>query len=76
MKKKCTSLVYVPELLPEDIFSHIVCHHADQVRAQNVCEAMKRRRIRQRNFIIGLLIFSCALSVAACLAIARVSGIA
>ena len=76
MKKKCTSLVYVPELLPEDIFSHIVCHHADQVRAQNAYAAMKRRKIRERKFIAGILIFACALSVAACCAIARISGIA
>ena len=76
MKKKCTSLVYVPELLPEDIFSHLVCHHADQVRAQNAYRAMKRRKIRERRFIAAILIFACVTSLTACLAIARVSGIA
>ena len=76
MKKKCTSLVYVPELLPEDIFSHLVCHHADQVRAQNAYKAMKRRKIRERKIIVGIVIFAFVSSFAAFFAIARVSGIA
>ncbi len=76
MKKKCTAIVCVPELLPEDVFSHIVCHHADQVRARNAYKAMRRRKIRERKFISGVLIFACVSSLAACLAIVRVSGIA
>ena len=69
MKKKCTAIVCVPELLPEDVFSHIVCHHADQVRARNAYAAKERR------FIALVLAAACILAIAACCAITKSVGV-
>lgn len=49
-KEKCAALVYVPELTPEDVFSHLVCHHADVVRARNAQRAYKRQVERKRRW--------------------------
>lgn len=75
MKKKCTAIVCVPELLPEDVFSHIVCHHADQVRARNAYAANKRRKIKERRFIAFVLAAACILAIAACCAITKSVGV-
>ena len=54
--KKSTALVCVPELTPEDVFSHMVCHHADVVRARNAQRAYKRQLERKRRRIAALVI--------------------
>lgn len=55
-KEKCAALVYVPELTPEDVFSHLVCHHADVVRARNAQRAYKRQVERKRRCIASIVI--------------------
>ena len=61
-KEKCAALVYVPELTPEDVFSHLVCHHADVVRARNAQRAYKRQVERKHRCIasIGIIVSSLA----------------
>lgn len=54
--KKSTALVYVPELTPEDVFSHLVNHHADVVRAKNAQRAYRRQLERKRRRIAALVI--------------------
>lgn len=54
--KKSTALVYVPELTPEDVFSHLVNHHADVVRAKNAQRAYKRQLERKRRRIAALVV--------------------
>lgn len=68
-KEKCTALVYVPELTPEDVFSHLVCHHADVVRARNVQRAYKRQAERKRRCIASIVIVVSSLVTAATLLI-------
>ena len=75
MKKKCTSLVYVPDLTPEDVFSHIVCRHADQVRARNARRAYELRKKRERRCIAAIIIAACVLATAAWYAISRAAGL-
>ena len=75
MKKKCTSLVYIPELTPEDVFSHMVCRHADQVRARNAQKAYELRKKRERKCIAAILIVACAIATAAWYAISRGAGL-
>ena len=53
-KEKCAALVYVPELTPEDVFSHLVCHHADVVRARNAQRAYKRQ-VERKHRLLPLL---------------------
>ena len=54
-KEKCAALVYVPELTPEDVFSQLVCHHADVVRARNAHRA-KRQVERKHRCIASIVI--------------------
>lgn len=68
-KEKCTALVYVPELTPEDVFSHLVCHHADVVRARNAQRAYKRQAERKRRCIASIVIVVSSLVTAATLLI-------
>lgn len=67
--KKSTDLVYVPELTPEDVFSHMVCHHADVVRAKNAQRAYKRYLERKRRCIASIVIVVSSLATAATLLI-------
>ena len=68
--KKSTDLVYVPELTPEDVFSHLVCHHADVVRARNAQRAYKRRLERKRRrCVASIVIIVSSLAAAATLLI-------
>lgn len=55
-KEKCAALVYVPELTPEDVFSQLVCHHADVVRARNAKRAYKRQVERKHRCIASIVI--------------------
>lgn len=68
-KEKCAALVYVPELTPEDVFSHLVCHHADVVRARNAQRAYKRQVERKRRRIASIVIVVSSLATAATLLI-------
>lgn len=68
-KEKSTALVYVPELTPEDVFSHLVCHHADVVRARNAQRAYKRQAERKRRCIASIVIVVSSLTTAATLLI-------
>lgn len=68
-KEKSTALVYVPELTPEDVFSHLVCHHADVVRARNAQRAYKRHAERKRRCIASIVIVVSSLATAATLLI-------
>lgn len=68
-KEKSTALVYVPELTPEDVFSHLVCHHADVVRARNAQRAYKRQTERKRRCIASIVIVVSSLATAATLLI-------
>lgn len=68
-KEKCTALIYVPELTPEDVFSHLVCHHADVVRARNAQRAYKRQAERKRRCIASIVIVVSSLTTAATLLI-------
>ena len=68
-KEKSTALVYVPELTPEDVFSHLVCHHADVVRARNAQRAYKRQAERKRRCIASIVIVVSSLATAATLLI-------
>lgn len=68
-KEKCTALVYVPELTPEDVFSHMVCHHADVVRARNAQRAYKRQLERKRRCIASIVVIVSALATATTLLI-------
>lgn len=54
--KKSTDLVYVPELTPEDVFSHLVNHHADVVRARNAQRSYKRYLERKHRCIASIVI--------------------
>ena len=67
--KKSTDLVYVPELTPEDVFSHMVCHHADVVRAKNAQRAYKRYLERKRRCIASIVIIVSSLATATTLLI-------
>ena len=68
-KEKCAALVYVPELTPEDVFSHLVCHHADVVRARNAQRAYKRYLERKRRCVASIVIIVSSLAAAATLLI-------
>lgn len=68
-KEKCAALVYVPELTPEDVFSHLVCHHADVVRARNAQRAYKRQVERKRRCIASIVIVVSSLATASTLLI-------
>lgn len=68
-KEKSTALVYVPELTPEDVFSHMVCHHADVVRARNAQRAYRRQFERKRRCIASIVIVVSSLATAATLLI-------
>lgn len=68
-KEKSTALVYVPELTPEDVFSHLVCHHADVVRARNAQRAYKRQIERKRHCIASIVVIVSALATATTLLI-------
>ena len=67
--KKSTALVYVPELTPEDVFSHLVNHHADVVRARNAQRAYKRYLERKRRCIASIVIVVSSLATAVTLLI-------
>lgn len=67
--KKSTDLVYVPELTLEDVFSHMVCHHADVVRARNAQRAYKRHLERKRRCVASIVIIVSSLATAATLLI-------
>ena len=67
--KKSTGLLYVPELTPEDVFSHLVCHHADVVRARNAQRAYKRYLERKRRCVASIVIIVSSLATAATLLI-------
>lgn len=67
--KKSTALVYVPELTPEDVFSHMVCHHADVVRAKNAQRVYRRQLERKRRRIAALVIVVSFVAAAATLLI-------
>lgn len=67
--KKSTDLVYVPELTPEDVFSHLVNHHADVVRARNAQWAYKRYLERKHRCIASIVIVVSSLAAAATLLI-------
>ena len=68
-KEKCAALVYVPELTPEDVFSHLVNHHADVVRARNAQRAYKRYLERMRRCFASIVIIVSSLASAATLLI-------
>lgn len=68
-EEKSTALVYVPELTPEDVFSHLVCHHADVVRARNAQRAYKRQAERKRRCIASIVIIVSSLATAVTLLI-------
>jgi hypothetical protein len=68
-KEKCTALVYAPELTPEDVFSHLVNHHADVVRARNAQRAYKRYLERKHRCIASIVIIVSSLAAAATLLI-------
>lgn len=68
-KEKCTALVYAPELTPEDVFSHLVCHHADVVRARNAQRAYKRYLERKRRCVASIVIIVSSLATATTLLI-------
>lgn len=67
--KKSTGLLYVPELTPEDVFSHLVCHHADVVRARNAQRAYKRYLEHKRRCVASIVIIVSSLATAATLLI-------
>lgn len=67
--KKSTGLIYVPELTPEDVFSHLVCHHADVVRARNAQRAYKRYLERKRRCVASIVIIVSSLATATTLLI-------
>lgn len=67
--KKSTGLIYVPELTPEDVFSHLVCHHADVVRARNAQRAYKRYLEHKRRCVASIVIIVSSLATAATLLI-------
>ena len=68
-KEKCAALVYVPELTPEDVFSHLVNHHADVVRARNAQRAYKRHLERKRRCVASIVIIVSSLATATTLLI-------
>lgn len=67
--EKSKALMYVPELTPEDVFSHLVCHHADVVRARNAQVAYKRQLERKRRCIASIVVIVSSVATAATLLI-------
>ena len=67
--EKSKALMYVPELTPEDVFSHMVNHHADVVRARNAQRAYKRYLERKRRCIASIVVIVSSLATAATLLI-------